>query len=249
MKARAVLVEDETLLRQQLEEMLARAWPELEVVATAGDGRQGLAALDRHRPDLLFLDVEMPEMSGLEVARQASGRCHIAFVTAYSQYAVDAFDTGATDYVLKPIDAERLALTCKRLQDRLGTQPAAIDSVLNQLAARVALMRPYLRWITAAVGAQVRLVTVEEICYFQADTKYTRVVAAGGESLIQTPLKELLEQLDPSLFWQIHRSTIVNVQAIESVGRDGHGHVSVRLKGRPETLRVSQPFVGRFRQM
>jgi DNA-binding LytR/AlgR family response regulator len=126
---------------------------------------------------------------------------------------------------------------------------AAVDAVPNQLAARVAQARPYLRWITAAVGASVRLVTVDEISYLQSDTKYTRVVGAGGEALIQTPLKELLEQLDPALFWQIHRSTIVNVQAIESVGRDAHGHVGVRLKRRPETLRVSQPFLYRFRQM
>jgi DNA-binding LytR/AlgR family response regulator len=249
MKARAVIVEDEALLREQLVELLAGIWPELDIVASVGDGAQGLAALDRHGPDVLFLDVEMPEMSGLEVARRANGRCHVAFVTAYSQYAVAAFDAGAVDYVLKPIDEQRLAVACRRLQQRLGTQPAALDRVLAQLAARVAEARPYLRWITASRGANVRMITVDEICYFQSDTKYTRVVTADSEALIQMPLKALLEQLDPAAFWQIHRSTIVNAQAIESVGRDGSGHALLRLKTRPESLRVSQQFAYRFRQM
>jgi DNA-binding LytR/AlgR family response regulator len=183
------------------------------------------------------------------VARHASGRCHVVFVTAYSQYAVAAFDAGAVDYVLKPFNAERLAVACARLQERLGSRPAQLDHLLDQLAARVAQARPYLRWITAARGANVRLITTEEIQYLQSDTKYTRVVTAAGESLIHTPLKDLLEQLDPAVFWQIHRSTIVNAQAIESVGRDAPGHVFVRLKGRDETLRVSQQFAFRFRQM
>jgi DNA-binding LytR/AlgR family response regulator len=249
MKPRAVIVEDETLLRDQLEETLGVVWPELSVVASVGDGVQGLAALDRHQPDVLFLDVEMPEMSGLEVARRANGRCHVAFVTAYSQYAVAAFDAGAVDYMLKPIDEQRLAVACRRLQQRLGSKPAALDQVLAQLAARVAGARAYLRWITASRGANVRMITVDEICYFQADTKYTRVVTADSEALIHTPLKDLLEQLDPAAFWQIHRSTIVNAQAIESVGRDGSGHALLRLMTRPESLRVSQQFAYRFRQM
>lgn len=249
MNARAILVEDEALLRHQLEEMLADVWPELDIVDSVGDGVQGLAALDRHRPDLMFLDVEMPEMSGLAVARRASGRCHVAFVTAYAQYAVQAFDTGAIDYVLKPLTRERLVITCARLRERLAAKPAPLDDVLSQLAARVAQAKPYLRWITAARGANVRLITVDEICYFQADTKYTRVVMAGSEALIHTPLKNLMDELDPQVFWQIHRSTIVNVQAIESVGRDVAGHVVVRLKERSEFLRVSQQFAHQFRQM
>ena len=249
MKVRAILVEDEAVLRDQLQELLAAVWPGLEIAASAEDGVLGLAALERHRPDVIFLDVEMPGMSGLEVARHASGRCHVVFVTAYSQYAVAAFDAGAVDYVLKPFNAERLAVACARLQERLGSRPAELDHLLDQLAARVAQARPYLRWITAARGANVRLITTDEIQYFQSDTKYTRVVTAAGESLIHTPLKDLLEQLDPAVFWQIHRSTIVNAQAIEIVGRDAPGHVFVRLKGRDETLRVSQQFAYRFRQM
>jgi len=249
MKASAILVEDELLLRQQLEELLARVWPELRIAASVGDGVQGLAALERERPDVMFLDVEMPEMSGLEVARQASGRCHIVFVTAYSQYAVAAFDAGAVDYVLKPFSEQRLALTCARLRERVDLAPARLDHVLSQLAARVAQARPYLRWITAPQGNNVRMITVDEICYFQSDTKYTRVVTAGSEALINTPLKELLEQLDPSVFWQVHRSTIVHAQAIESIGRDAGGHSFVRLKGRKETLRVSQQYASRFRRL
>jgi DNA-binding LytR/AlgR family response regulator len=249
MRPRAVLVEDELLLRHQLEEMLATVWPGLQIVASASDGAQGLAAVELHAPDVLFLDVEMPEMSGLEVARRVNGRAHVVFVTAYSQYAVAAFEAGAIDYLLKPIDLERLETACARLKARLDQAPKALDEVLAQLAARIAPARQHLRWITASLGASVRLITVDEVLYFQSDTKYTRVVTAGGDALIQTPLKELLEQLDPDEFWQVHRSSIVRARAIDQVSRDGSGHVLLRLKGRDETLRVSQPFAFRFRQM
>jgi DNA-binding LytR/AlgR family response regulator len=249
LKPRAVVVEDEAVLRAKLEELLAKVWPDVEIVASAADGVQGLAALDKHRPDVLFLDIEMPGLSGIEVARHASGRCHVVFVTAYSEYAVAAFEAGAIDYVLKPFNAERLALAVTRVRERLHMPAKRIDTLLTELAARVAAARRYLRWITASRGANVRLITVEAICYFQADTKYTRAVSADSEALIHTPLKELIEQLDPALFWQIHRSTIVNVNAIDNVGRDLSGHVIVRLKGRRETLRVSQAFAYRFRQM
>jgi len=249
MTTRAVLVEDELLLRHQLEELLANVWPELQVIDSVGDGARALAAIDAHRPEVLFLDIELPEMSGLEVARHASGRCHVVFVTAYSQYAVNAFDAGAVDYVLKPLAEPRLAQACARLRTRLGAPPATLDGLLAQLALRLAQARPYLRWITAARGANVRLITTEEVRYFQSESKYTRVVTADSESLISKPLRELLEELDPAVFWQIHRSTIVNVQAIDTVGRDGDGHMFVRIEGRPETLRVSQPFAWRFRLM
>jgi DNA-binding LytR/AlgR family response regulator len=250
MRARAVLVEDEVLLREQLEELLGRVWPELDIVAGVGDGVQALDALQRQRPDVLFLDIEMPGMSGIEVARQASGRCHVVFVTAYAQYALAAFDAGAIDYVLKPFDEQRLAVAVTRVKERLHQRPAALDAVLAELAAKVAAARPYLRWITASRGAAVRLLTVEDVQYFQSDTKYTRVVSSDGcESLIGKPLKELLDELDPAVFWQVHRSTIVNVNAIDLVTRDMSGHVALRLKGRDETLRVSQPFAYRFRQM
>jgi DNA-binding LytR/AlgR family response regulator len=249
MKARAIVVEDEVTLREQLEELLARVWPELEIVASVGDGLQAVAAMQKHRPDLMFLDVEMPEMSGIDVARHASEQCHVVFVTAYSSYATHAFDAGAVDYVLKPISEERLAVACRRLQERLASAPAKLDHVIAQLAARVAEVKPYLRWITASRGANVRMITIEEVCYFQADTKYTLVALPDGDSLIHIPIRELLEQLDPQMFWQVHRSTIVNVQGIDTIGRDAADHVIVRMKRRTETLRVSQQFAYRFRQM
>ena len=249
MKARAIVVEDEQTLREQLEELLARIWPDLEIVASVSDGLQAVAAMQRHRPDLMFLDVEMPEMSGIDVARHASGQCHVVFVTAYSAYATQAFDAGAVDYVLKPIDEERLAIACKRVRERLASAPANLDHVLAQLAARIAKARPYLRWITASRGANVRMITIEQVCYFQADARYTLVALKDGDALIHTPIRDLLDQLDPEMFWQIHRSTIVNVQEIDSIGRDATDHVIVRLKHRSETLRVSQPFAYRFKQM
>jgi DNA-binding LytR/AlgR family response regulator len=249
MKARAIVVEDEVTLREQLEELLALVWPELEIVASVGDGLQAVAVMQKQQPDLMFLDVEMPEMSGIDVARHASEHCHVVFVTAYSSYATQAFDAGAVDYVLKPISQERLAVACRRLQERLASAPANLDHVIAQLAARVAQAKPYLRWITASRGANIRMITIEEVCYFQADTKYTLVALADGDSLIHIPIRDLLEQLDPQLFWQVHRSTIVNVQEIDTIGRDAADHVIVRMKRRAETLRVSQQFAYRFRQM
>jgi len=153
------------------------------------------------------------------------------------------------DYVLKPISEERLAVACRRLQERLASAPAKLDHVIAQLAARVAEAKPYLRWITASRGANVRMITIEEVCYFQADTKYTLVALPDGDSLIHIAIRDLLEQLDPQMFWQVHRSTIVNVQEIDTIGRDAADHVIVRMKRRTETLRVSQQFAYRFRQM
>jgi DNA-binding LytR/AlgR family response regulator len=248
-RTRAVIVEDETVLRKQLEDLLGQVWPELAIVASAEDGEAGLQALDEHRPDVMFLDIQMPGMTGLEVAQQASGRCHVVFVTAYTQYAVAAFEAGAVDYVLKPFNEKRLRLAVERVRERLHSKPAPLDGLLTELATRVAQARPFLRWVTVARGANVRLLTVDEIAYFQSDTRYTRAVTSDSESLIRTPLKDLLDSLDPAQFWQIHRSTIVNLSAIDSVARDAYGHLIVRLRQRQETLRVSQPFAHLFRQM
>jgi DNA-binding LytR/AlgR family response regulator len=245
----AVIAEDEPVLRAQLEELLGEVWPELEVLGCAEDGLQAALALERHNPTVLFLDIQMPGLTGLEVARQASGRCHVVFVTAYDQYAVAAFEEGAVDYVMKPLSAARLATACGRVKKRLSSAPADLDRLLGMLAQRAAQAQRYLRWINASQGADVRLITVDEICYFQSDTKYTRAVTAGSESLIRKSLKELLEELDPSSFWQIHRSTVVNVNAIAGVSRDFAGHLFVKLKARKETLAVSQPFAHLFRQM
>ena len=248
-KTRAVIVEDEAVLRTQLEELLGKVWPDLAIVASAEDGDSGLQALDEHRPDVMFLDIQMPGVSGLEVAQRASGRCHVVFVTAYTQYAVSAFEAGAVDYVLKPFNEARLRLAVGRVKERLSSKPVQLEGLLTELAARVAQARPYMRWVTVAHGANVRLLTVDEIVFFQSDSRYTRAVTAEGESLIRTPLKELIDELDPAQFWQIHRSTIVNLSAIDSVARDAYGHLTVRLRKRSEHLRVSQPFAHLFRQM
>ena len=245
----AVIAEDEPVLRAQLKDLLRAVWPELTIAAAAEDGFQAMRGLEEHRPDVLFLDIQMPGPTGLELAQHASGRCHVVFVTAYDQYAVAAFEEGAVDYVMKPLTAARLATACGRVKERLSVTPADLRSVLDAFAKRAAQANPYLRWINASLGTDVKLITVDEICYFQSDTKYTRVVTADGESLIRKALKELLDELDPASFWQIHRSTIVNVNAIASVSRDFAGHVIVKLKNRKETLPVSQPFAHLFRQM
>src|SRR2546422_731444 len=221
-------------------------WPELEIVAQTGDGIATLRELETHAPDVLFLDIRMPGLTGLEVARQASGRCHIVFVTAYDQHTLAAFEQGAADYVLKPADAARLATTVARLKERVGRPAPAIEGLLRELAAP---QRGFLRWINASHGPAVRVITVDDVCYFQADSKYTRVVTAAEESLIRKPIKELCEELDPSSFWQIHRSTIVNVHAVAGVVRDLRGRTQVRLKRRDELLAVSDAYAHRFRQM
>jgi len=244
--ARAILAEDEPLLREELAELLASLWPELEIVAQAADGVAALQAIERHAPDILFLDINMPGLNGLEVAQQASGRCHVVFVTAYDQHTLAAFEQGAADYLLKPVQPARLATTVSRLKERIGRPPAALEGLLRELGARGS---GYLRWINASQGQTVRVITVEDVCYFQADSKYTRVVTPEGESLIRKPIKELSQELDPASFWQIHRSTIVNVHAIAGVVRDLRGRTQVRLKRREELLQVSDAYTPLFRQM
>jgi DNA-binding LytR/AlgR family response regulator len=246
---KAVIAEDEPVLRSELRDTLARIWPELVVCAEAEDGFEALRAMAEHAPDILFLDIQMPGLSGLEVAKQASGRCHVAFVTAYDQYAVAAFEQGAVDYVMKPFSAARLATTVARLKEKIARAPANLDGLLRTLAEAAGKPKEYLRWITASQGNELRLITVEEICYFEADNKYTLVVTAQQESLIRRPIKELIDELDPKLFWQIHRGTVVNVNAIAGVTRDLGGHLRVKLKQRKELLAVSEPYRHLFKQM
>jgi len=243
----AVVAEDEATLRGQLVDQLGQLWPELAIVGEAADGVQALRLLQESDPDVLFLDIEMPGATGLEVARQASGRCHVVFVTAYDQHAVSAFEEGAIDYVLKPVSAARLFTTVQRLKERIGAPPARIDAVLPRLAAGNG--RRFLRWINASVGQNLRLITVEEVIYFQADNKYTRVVTNDGEALIRKSLKELVDDLDPQQFWQIHRSTLVNAAAIAGVTRDFRGRMLVKLKRREDSLLVSDSYTHLFRQM
>jgi DNA-binding LytR/AlgR family response regulator len=244
----AVVAEDEALLRGQLIEQLGSLWPELAIVGEAADGIQALRLLDEHKPDILFLDIEMPGATGLEVARQASGRSRIVFVTAYDQHALAAFDAGALDYVLKPISAARLFTAVSRVRERLSAPPARVDTVLSQLG-QSAGQRKALRWINASVGQNLKLITVDEVVYFQADNKYTRVVTSDGEALIRKSLKELVDELDTEQFWQIHRSTVVNVAAIAGVARDFRGRMLVKLKKREDTLLVSDTYTHLFRQM
>ena len=244
----ALIAEDEAVLRDELRVHLAALWPELRVVGEAGNGFEGLQLLDRLTPDLVFLDIQMPGLTGLELARQVGNRCHVVFVTAYDAHAVAAFEQGAVDYVLKPYSVERLALAVHRLRERIGSAPAPLDRLLRELASN-APTRRHLRWINASQGQEVRLITVDEVLYFQSDTKYTRVVTAESEDLIRTSLKELQEELDPACFWPIHRSTIVNANAIARVTRDLRGRMHVKLKSRAEKLMVSEMHEHLFKQM
>ena len=248
MVATALVAEDEGVLREELCAHLAALWPELRIVAQAANGLEALQLMDRHRPDVLFLDIQMPGLTGIEVARQAERRMHIVFITAYDAHAVAAFERGAVDYVLKPYSAARLAESVRRVKERMGQAAPPLDDVLREIAAAVQ-PREYLRWINASSGSEVKLITVDEVCYFQSDSKYTLVMTAGGEALIRRSLKELSDQLDPAQFWQIHRSTIVNANAIAGVSRDFRGHISVKLKTRSEKLPVSEVHEHLFRQM
>ncbi|CAN5918624.1 LytTR family DNA-binding domain-containing protein [soil metagenome] len=244
----ALIAEDETVLREELAARLGALWPDLEIVAQARNGIEALQLIEQHQPEVVFLDIEMPGLTGLEVARQCHAQCHVVFVTAYDAYAIAAFEQGAIDYVLKPYDTARLAATVHRVRMRLDTSPPSISGVLRELAS-VAPQRQHLRWINASAGDEVKLITVDEVCYFQSDTKYTRVVTPDSETLIRRSLKELQDELDPASFWPIHRSTIVNANAIAGVTRDLRGRVSVKLKLRSEKLPVSDANVHLFRQM
>ena len=245
--ATALIAEDEAALADELAETLETLWPQLSICATAVNGTEAVRLFDEHQPDVLFLDIEMPGLSGLEVARRASRKSHVVFVTAYDRYAVTAFERGAVDYVMKPIDASRLADTVTRLKERLHTAPANLEDLLKALAERVAAPRDYIRWITASQGSDLRLITADDICYFQADNKCTLVVTARQESLIYRSIRELADSLDPATFWQIHRGTIVNLAEVASATRDEAGRLSVRLKHRKESLPVSRVFADLFR--
>jgi len=252
----ALIAEDEELLRSALVDQLRRLWPELRIVAECEDGASALEQLAEKQPDIAFLDIRMPGISGIQVARalgELSPRTQVVFVTAYDQYAIDAFEQGAMDYLLKPVSDERLLATRERLLARL---PSARndDAVLERLLQRLGNAPPRadappLAWITASNGRDTVLIMLEDVVYFRADNKYTTVVTAAGESLLRTPLRELLGALDAQQFRQVHRSTIVNMKAVAAVSRDDTGRGVLRLRDRPETLTVSQPFMSLFRGM
>ncbi len=245
----ALIAEDEPLMRERLKEKLAEAWPELEVVAEAEDGDQAIALFNEHRPQLAFLDIRMPGLSGLDVAAAIGSECHVVFITAYDQYALQAFDAGAVDYLLKPVETERLHAMVERIRRKLGSPPIDLTALVAQLRSAANAGAPRMRWIRAAVGKQVKLIPVADVVYFQSDTKYTRVVLAAGEALIRTPLKELLAELDPEKFWQVHRGTIINLDAVSGVLREDAERQFVLLKNRQEKLPISRQFTHLFKQM
>ena len=242
----ALLVEDEPLLRDELKAMLARLWPELRIVAEAGDGLEAARALAAERFDVVFLDIRIPGMSGLELAELASGRCHVVFITAHGEHAVAAFEKGAVDYLMKPLDSARLQLMIERVKQRLDAAPADLRGVVQQLRQRTQGER--IRWIQASVGNRIRIVGIDEVVFFQADAKYTKVVSQRGEMHIRRTIKELSEELDGDAFWQISRGTIINVAHIEEVKSDGD-RLEVHMRAHAEPLGVSRTFHHLFRRM
>ncbi|RZA37258.1 MAG: response regulator transcription factor [Lysobacteraceae bacterium] len=251
-----LIAEDEAPQRIALQAQLRDAWPTLEIVAACEDGLSALDAVATHRPQVAFIDIRMPGVSGLDVAKAVVGHGGlVVFTTAYDDYAVRAFEAGAVDYLLKPVQSARLAQAIERLQARLAENGheagiADLQSVIGQLEAR---LRPQgdklIRWITASIGDSVRMIGIGEVLYFQAQDKYVRVVSADGEAIIRTSLKELLCGLDPDEFWQVHRGVVVRVDAIDRLRKDELGRHSIHLKGRSETLPVSSAFLQRFRGM
>jgi DNA-binding LytR/AlgR family response regulator len=252
----ALIADDEGPMRDQLRARLAAVWPALSIVAEAANGVDAVALARQHQPDIAFLDIRMPGMGGIEAARHLYNRCHIVFATAYDQYALDAFEQGAMDYLLKPVTAERLAATCARLRQRMaqapqdiGTQLAQLTSLLQQTGGGAAAKPNYLRWIQAQVGGNLRMVSTREVLFFQSDEKYTRVQTATAELLIRKTLKELADELDPDEFWRIHRSTLVRVDAIAGVARDLRGRQMLKVRNFPHELEVSRNHAHLFQQM
>jgi len=274
---RALIADDERLLRDQLRARLAEVWPELEIVGEAKNGAEAVQLTEEQHPDLVFLDIRMPGMTGIEAARAIAQLpsdddtedgwlgCEIVFITAYDQYAIEAFEQGVVDYVLKPAERDRLTVTVERIKKRLaqrrsgtdagststnGPGAAEMQQLLQKLASRMDPEKaPTLRWIQATVGQNIQMIPVEEVLFFISDEKYTRVQTATLEALIRKPIKELIEELDANVFWQIHRSTLVNTKFIAGVSRDLRGRQLVSVKGHPEKLEVSRSFTGLFKGM
>jgi DNA-binding LytR/AlgR family response regulator len=265
---RAVLADDERLMRDQLRARLAEAWPELQIVAEAKNGAEAVELVEQHRPDVVFLDIRMPGMTGVEAARQIAQMDvgdegflpEIVFITAYDQYAVEAFEQGAADYILKPAERERLKLTVERIGKRLAARrspegaadadtPPPIQQLLHRLAASGGTKPAYLKWIQATVGQAIQMIPVDEVLFFISDEKYTRVQTPQVEALIRKPIKELVDELDPERFWQVHRSTLVAVDAIASITRDFRGRQIVTVKGHNQKLEVSRSYTHLFKGM
>jgi DNA-binding LytR/AlgR family response regulator len=261
----AVLAEDESLLRQFLKKKLEKLWPDLAIVGEADDGKSAAELIGTLKPTVAFLDIRMPEMTGLEVATAvavSSPDTHIVFVTAYHEYAVAAFERGAVDYLLKPLQEDRLVTTIERLREHIESEDRDAPTLPDNMAQLISQLKrdmragtgggvqvEQLRWIKASLGNTLKLIDVKDVLFFNSDEKYTRVVTATEEALIRKPLRELLDELDMSQFWQIHRGTIVNVSAVSGVTRDFRGDATVKVKGHTEQLKVSRPFSHLFKQM
>jgi DNA-binding LytR/AlgR family response regulator len=265
---RAVLADDERLMREQLRSRLTEVWPELEIVAEAKNGLEAVELTREHKPDLVFLDIRMPGLTGVDAARQIAQLPEdddwlvpeIVFITAYDQYAVEAFEQGVADYVLKPAERERLQLTVARIKKRLAqregaeaveTSSAPLQQLLHKLSSQInpSAKPSYLQWIQATVGQAIQMIPVDDVLFFISDEKYTRVQTAKVEALIRKPIKELVDELDPQVFWQIHRSTLVNARAIDGITRDFRGRQLVGVKGLTEKLEVSRSYTHLFKGM
>ncbi|MDX2219364.1 MAG: LytTR family DNA-binding domain-containing protein [Burkholderiales bacterium] len=253
---RALICDDEPRLADALRDELTALWPELQIVGLAHNGGEALAMVDELAPDILFLDIRMPGLSGLDVARQLAGSPgapRIVFVTAYEDHAIEAFESRAVDYLLKPVRTERLRETVARLQAR---QPAASQDAPQVDARLIAALqqlrapeKKHLRWLNCGLGAEIDVIATSEVLLFQSRDKYTAVITAQRERYIRMPLKDLVNELDPDEFWQVHRSAVIRASAIERVTRDESGKLLVRLAGVKETVSVSATFSGRFKQM
>jgi DNA-binding LytR/AlgR family response regulator len=247
---KAIIAEDEAPQRAELVSMLTALWPGLQIVECE-DGVTALEALETERPQIAFLDIRMPGVSGLEVAKAASGRAQIVFTTAYDEYALQAFEHGAIDYLLKPIKRERLEVAIARVRERMRKTPPDVSTVIAALEQRLTKRSASdeIQWITASIGNTTKMIAIGDVLFFQAQDKYTRVVTAKDEALIRTTLRELTDRLNDNLFWQVHRSTVVQVSAIESVQRDEMGKLTLRIKGSKEVVPVSSAFNYRFKAM
>lgn len=249
MKTKILIAEDEPLMRERLLGQLNNLWPQAEIVMVAENGNDAWDGFLEHEPNLVLLDIRMPGLSGIEVARRIGKAAHIIFITAYDQYAIEAFDAGAIDYVLKPVQEERLQKALDRVQEKLQATPPDLQAILKSLQAVTSTAKSEkMKWIKASVGKQIKLIDVDDVLFFQSDTKYTRVVLAEYEALLRTPLKDLLDGLDSDKFWQVHRSTVVNAKAIAAAERVDAERMQLLIKGHNEKLLVSRNFTYLFRE-
>jgi DNA-binding LytR/AlgR family response regulator len=249
----AIIADDEDLQRTDLRRMLAKLWPDLQILADCEDGGDALEAIVKFQPDIAFLDIRMPELTGLDVARASEGKCRVVFTTAYDNHAIEAFKLGALDYLLKPITEERLSQTLSRIQNQITSSqaPADIMRVMAELDKRLRDQEKIerIRWISASIGKTIKIIPIEEVLFMESDLRYTKVVTLHDEALVRTPLKELQKGLDAEQFWQIHRSSVVNAAAIERARRDDFNNIVVDIRGRKEQLKVSQTYAWRFKGM